>query len=195
MIAEFVADTLTQFISQFGYFAVIFLMTLESACMPVPSEIVMPFAGYLAFQGILDVWIVSLAGAFGCMLGSIISWWVGLKGGRKFIEKYGKYFLLNPKHLRLAEKWFEKYGDLAVFGSRLVPVIRTFISLPAGIGKYSFKKLVIFSFVGSVPWCLMLAWIGYTLGPHWERIIGFFNKLDLLIIAGIVVFIFYKIQK
>ncbi len=183
MIAEFLSGFITQFISAVGYLGVFILMALESAALPVPSEVVMPFAGYLSYLGVFDLLLISLVGAGGCMAGSIISYYVGLKGGRPFIDKYGKYIFLNHEHLDLAESWFKKYGDRAVFFSRLLPVLRTFISLPAGIGRYDFKKLVTFSFIGSIPWCFALAYVGFRLGPHWKSIIGFFNGLDILIVA------------
>lgn len=197
MIAELLSDSVTQFISSIGYAGIFFLMALESAAIPVPSELIMTFSGYLAYQGIFSFTAVVIIGAIGCTAGSIVSYWVGLKGGRLFIDKYGKYVLLNHHHLNLTEDWFGKYGDKAVFFSRMLPVVRTFISLPAGMAKYSFKKLVIFSFIGSLPWCLALAYLGFRLGPHWKEIITFFNGLDLIIIAAIIISVvyFWKIKK
>jgi len=197
MIAELLSDSITQVISSIGYAGVFVLMALESAALPVPSEVVMPFAGYLAYLGVFDFILIGFVGAGGCMMGSVLSYFVGLYGGRPFLDKYGKYFLLDHRHLELAEKWFDKYGDKAVFFSRLLPVVRTFISLPAGIGKYNFKKLVLFSFIGSLPWCFALAYIGFSLGPFWKDIIGFFNELDIVVIAAIVLVAIYywKIKK
>lgn len=205
MIAEFLSDYITQFISSVGYLGVFILMALESAAIPIPSEVIMTFSGFLAYQGVFsafggsakggDLIFLSIVGALGCMAGSIISYYVGLKGGRPFIDKYGKYFFLNRGHLELSERWFDKYGDRAVFFSRLLPVLRTFISLPAGMGKYSFKKLVIFSFAGSLPWCFMLAYIGFRLGPHWKSIISFFNSLDIAIVLAIGLILLYYWKK
>ena len=195
MIAELLSSYITNFISSVGYGGVFILMALESAALPVPSEVIMSFAGYLAYQGVFDLVVVSVIGSLGCMAGSIASYYVGLKGGRPFLDKYGKYFFLNHEHLDLAEKWFIKYGDKAVFFSRLLPVLRTFISLPAGIGKYSFKKLVIFSFVGSLPWCFALAYIGFRLGKHWKNIIAFFNGLDIFIVIAIIFAFIYFWKK
>lgn len=191
MIAEFLSGFITQFISAIGYLGVFILMALESAALPVPSEVVMPFAGYLAYLGTFNLLLISIVGAAGCMAGSILSYYVGLKGGRPFIDKYGKYVFLNHEHLDLAEEWFKKHGDRAVFFSRLLPVLRTFISLPAGLGKYDFRKLVAFSFIGSLPWCFALAYVGFRLGPHWKNIIGFFNGLDILIVV-VLAFLFVK---
>lgn len=195
MVAELLSDSVTQFISSVGYAGIFFLMMLESAAIPIPSELIMTFSGYLAYQGIFGFTAVVVVGAAGCMAGSIVSYWVGLKGGRAFIDKYGKYFFLNHHHLDIAEDWFRKYGDKAVFFSRMLPVVRTFISLPAGMGKYSFKKLVVFSFVGSLPWCFVLAYIGLKLGPQWKDIIAFFNGLDIIIAAIIVVIAVYYWKK
>ncbi len=197
MIAELLSGYITNFISTIGYSGVFVLMTLESAALPVPSEVVMPFAGNLAYMGRFNLILISIVGAAGCMAGSVISYLVGLKGGRPFLEKYGKYFFIKHDHLELAEKWFRKYGDKAVFFSRLLPVVRTFISFPAGIGKYNFEKLVLYSFVGSLPWCFALAYIGFLLGPYWTNIIVFFNGLDIVIIAAIALLAiyFWKIKK
>ncbi|TRZ55359.1 DedA family protein [archaeon] len=191
MIAEILSGFITQLIASAGYLGVFVLMALESAALPVPSEVVMPFAGYLAYQGVFNLFLITIVGAAGCTFGSIISYYVGLKGGRPLIERYGKYFFMKTSHMELAEKWFGKYGDKAVFFSRLLPVVRTFISLPAGIGKYDFRKLVAFSFIGSLPWTFALAYAGFLLGPYWESIISFFNGLDIAIVAAIVLLVLY----
>jgi membrane protein DedA with SNARE-associated domain len=197
MIAELLSGFITQFISSIGYIGVFILMTLESAALPVPSEVVMPFAGYLAYLKKFDLFLISIVGAVGCTAGSLISYYVGLKGGRPFIEKYGRYLFIESSHIELAEIWFKKYGDRAVLFSRLLPVVRTFISLPAGIGKYDLKKLVTFSFIGSLPWCFALAYVGFSLGPSWEKIIGFFNGLDIIVVAAVIMIILYywKLKK
>jgi membrane protein DedA with SNARE-associated domain len=191
MIAELLSGYITQFISAIGYAGVFILMTLESAALPVPSEVVMPFAGYLAYQGTFDLLLISIIGAIGCTAGSVLSYYIGYKGGRPFIEKYGKYLFIKTSHMELAETWFKKYGDRAVFFSRLLPVVRTFISLPAGIGRYDLKKLIAFSFIGSLPWCFALAYVGFSLGPFWNKIIGFFNGLDIIVVAAIVLVALY----
>ncbi len=197
MIAELLSGFITHFISSIGYAGVFILMTLESAALPVPSEVVMPFAGYLAYQGFFNLYLIGILGAAGCTTGSVISYYVGYKGGRLFIEKYGKYLFIESRHMQLAETWFDKYGDRAVLFSRLLPVVRTFISLPAGIGKYDLRKLVTFSFLGSLPWCFALAYVGFYLGPYWEHIIGFFNGLDIVVVASIIIIILYywKLRK
>lgn len=193
-IVEWGTNLILDWISNMGYPGVVLLMAIESACIPVPSEIVMPFAGYLVYQAeqpgydgqVMTLVGIGLAGAIGCTLGSIVAYWVGKHAGRPVILKYGRYVLIKEKHLELAERWFEKYGEVATFVSRLLPVIRTFISLPAGIGKMDFKKFVFYSFVGSLPWTFMLGYVGYALGPSWEDIMEVFHKLDLLVVACLV---------
>jgi membrane protein DedA with SNARE-associated domain len=197
MIAELLSGYITQFISTIGYAGVFILMTLESAALPVPSEVVMPFAGYLAYQGVFNIYLISILGALGCTAGSVLSYYIGYKGGRPLIEKYGRYVFIETRHMQLAETWFNKYGDRAVFFSRLLPVVRTFISLPAGIGKYDLRKLVTFSFIGSLPWCFALAYVGFSLGPFWKNIIGFFNGLDIVVVVSIIIIVLYywKLRK
>jgi membrane protein DedA with SNARE-associated domain len=202
-LVEWGIDLVMDWIQTHGYGAIVFLMALESACMPVPSEIVMPFAGALVYEGEQAGYIgspmsligVTLAGALGCTIGSILAYVVGLYAGRPFIVKYGKYILLKEKHLVTAEKWFAKYGDKATFIARLLPVVRTVISLPAGIAKMDFKKFVFYSFVGSVPWTFMLAYIGYYLGPSWRDIESVFRYLDILVVAGAVVLVVWYVRR
>lgn len=170
-----------------GYFGVGLMMAIESMCIPLPSEIIMPFAGYLVYQGQFTLLGVSLAGAIGCVVGSVLAYWAGIYGGRKFIEKYGKYFLITKHDLDIADRFFEKYGASAVFFSRMLPVVRTFISLPAGIAKMNFTKFVIYSFVGSLPWCWLLAYIGQKLGSEWDTLGVYFHKLDIAI--GVCIFV------
>ena len=187
-LIEWGTDLILDWISNYGYAGIVFLMALESACMPVPSEIVMPFAGFLVADGSTSMSLIGviLAGSVGCTLGSIAAYAVGFYAGRPLILRYGKYFLVREKHLVSAEKWFEKYGDKATFVARLLPVIRTVISLPAGIAKMRFKKFVLYSFVGSVPWTAMLAYVGYWLGDNWEEIKGVFRYLDVMVVIGVV---------
>lgn len=181
-VGAWVMDT----ISSLGYWGIVFTMGIESACMPLPSEIIMPFAGYLAYTGRFSLFWVSVAGAFGCVLGSVASYWAGVWGGRPFIEKFGKYVLLSKKDLDMAERWFKKYGDWAIFFSRLMPIIRTFISLPAGIARMNFPRFVIYTFLGSLPWCFVLAYIGLVLGENWQIIKTYFRGADVIIAVIIV---------
>jgi membrane protein DedA with SNARE-associated domain len=195
-LIEWGVDLILDLISNSGYLGVFFLMVLESATLPVPSEIVMPFAGYLVYsEGEMSLPGVILAGSVGCTVGSIAAYAVGYYAGRPLILRYGKYILLREKHLVSAEKWFAKYGDKATFIARLLPVIRTVISLPAGIAKMNFKKFVLYSFVGSVPWTALLAYIGYWLGSEWREVSGVFRELDILVVAGVIAIIVWYVLK
>jgi membrane protein DedA with SNARE-associated domain len=200
-ILESIGAWIIHEISVFGYFGVVFLMAIESACIPLPSEIIMPFAGTLTitiivngvlFPAKLNLILVGLAGALGCLVGSIVAYAVGYWGGRSFIEQYGKYLLITKHDLDRADRFFKYFGDGAIFISRLLPIIRTFISLPAGISRMKFEKFCLYTFVGSVPWCLALAWVGRVLGQNWKVIEKYFRKGDIvigvLIIVGVVWF-------
>lgn len=180
-------------ISSLGYTGVVLMMAIESVCIPLPSEIIMPFAGYLVSTGVFTLWWASLAGAVGCVAGSVLAYWVGIYGGRSFIEKYGKYILLTPHDLEMADKFFLKYGSSAIFFSRLLPVIRTFISLPAGIAKMDFKKFVVYTFLGSLPWCFALAYVGKKLGDNWDTLGIYFHRFDavigIILVAGFAWFV------
>jgi len=195
-LIEWGVDLILDWISNYQYLGIFFLMALESGTLPVPSEIVMPFAGYLVYsEGEMSLAGVILAGSLGCTAGSIAAYAFGYYAGRPLILRYGKYILLREKHLVSAEKWFAKYGDKATFIARLLPVIRTVISLPAGIAKMNFKKFVLYSFIGSVPWTAMLAYIGYWLGSRWREVSGVFRELDILVVgAGIAVIVWYVLK-
>ena len=193
-ILEPVGAWIINLISQLGYLGIIIAMGIESACIPLPSEIIMPFSGYLVFAGRFSLWGVSVAGAFGCVVGSVVAYFAGIWGGRPFILRYGRYVLVSPKHLATADRWFERYGDWAIFFSRLMPVIRTFISFPAGIARMNFVKFIIYTFLGSLPWCLALTYVGKILGENWMSIRVYFHKADviivIIIIAGIAYFLY-----
>ncbi len=192
-LIEWGTNLILDWISNYGYWGIILLMALESATLPVPSEIVMPFAGFLvAEQGQMSLWGIILAGTVGCTIGSVAAYAFGYYAGRPLILRYGKYILLREHHLVRAEKWFQKYGDKATFIARLLPVIRTVISLPAGISKMRFKPFIIYSFVGSLPWTALLGYIGFVLGQHWREVSGVFRELDVLVlVAGLAIVIFY----
>ena len=189
-----------------GPVGVMLLMGIESACIPLPSEVIMPFAGYLAFKGQLtffglgagnptaQIWIAGLFGALGCNLGSIPAYEVGAWGGRRAVEKYGRYIWLHTGHLDQAERFFARFGTWAIFIGRLLPVIRTFIALPAGIARMDRTRFHIYTFVGSLPWCLALAWIGFKLGEKWNTLGHHFHRLDAVIgavlLAGVAWFVY-----
>lgn len=180
LLSAFIVAT----ISLLGYSGVVLLMAIESACIPLPSEIIMPFSGYLVYAGRFNLWAVGFAGAFGCVLGSLVAYWVGMYGGRPLIEKYGRYVLVSPHDLDLADRWFERFGEVIVFASRLLPAIRTFIAFPAGVARMNLKKFVIYTFAGSLPWCLGLAYVGQRLGEKWDKdptLKNLFHRFDFVI--------------
>jgi membrane protein DedA with SNARE-associated domain len=175
-------------ISRLGYAGIILLMAIESACIPLPSEIIMPFSGALVSRGQFNLWLVGLAGAFGCVLGSLVAYWVGMYGGRPLVEKYGRYILISRHDLDLADRWFARFGEVIVFASRLLPAIRTFIAFPAGVARMNLKKFVIYTFAGSLPWCIGLAYVGQRLGEKWDKdptLKTLFHRFDFII--GIVI--------
>jgi membrane protein DedA with SNARE-associated domain len=182
-------------IGAWGYGGVVLLMAIESACVPLPSEIIMPFAGFLVAKGQFNLWWTGFWGAIGCVVGSLVAYWVGIYGGRPLIKKYGRYVLLSEHELDLADRWFHRYGDWTVFFSRLLPIVRTYISLPAGIARMNLTRFTIYTFLGSFPWTLGLAYLGQRLGEHWEDVRSFFHRFDLLIGILIVLGIGYWLWK
>jgi membrane protein DedA with SNARE-associated domain len=183
ILAGFIIGT----ISSLGYGGIVLLMAIESACIPLPSEIIMPFSGYLVFTGEMQLWLVALAGAVGCVLGSLLAYWVGAVGGRPLVEKYGRYLLISHHDLNLAERWFQRHGDITIFIGRLLPVVRTFIAFPAGVARMPLWRFNLYTFVGSFIWCLVLAWIGKELGQNWNTLGVYFHRFDALI--GVVLLI------
>jgi len=175
-----------------GYLSVILLMALESACVPLPSEVIMPFAGALTLGTVaglhtLNLHMVALSGAMGCALGSAVAYMVGATGGREFIFKYGKYVLLRRRDVEKSEAWFRHRGDVTVFIARVLPVVRTFISLPAGIAKMPFGRFLALSFLGSVPWCYLLAWIGVTVAGNITVLKRYFHGADAVILVALMI--------
>lgn len=189
-----------------GPLGVLLLMAIESACIPLPSEVIMPFAGYLAYKGQLtffglgaghpgaQIWIAGIFGALGCNLGSIPAYEVGAWGGRRAVEKYGRYIWLHTGHLDQAHRFFERYGSEAIILGRLLPVVRTFIALPAGIARMNRLKFHAYTFIGSWPWCFVLAYVGMKLGKQWAtdpRLKMWFHRLDVVILGVIVLAVAY----
>jgi membrane protein DedA with SNARE-associated domain len=194
-MVEWLSNLVIHMIAASGYWGVFTTMAVESACVPFPSEVIMPFAGLLVSQGKMALWAITLAGALGNLGGSIIAYLVGAFGGRPFLERYGKYLLISKKKLAIADGWFARYGSKAVFFSRMMPIIRTFISLPAGIARMNFLKFVVYTFIGALPWCLLLGYLGVLLGPQWERIKPYFHILDILVAVAIVALVIYLVVK
>lgn len=187
-ILEILSGFIVATISALGYFGVFLLMAIESACIPLPSEIIMPFAGYLVSTGQMNFWLVGVAGAVGCVAGSMVAYWAGMYGGRPFVERYGKYVLVSRHDLDIADRLFAKYGEAIVFTARLLPAIRTFIAFPAGVARMNIPRFIFYTFAGSLPWCLGLAYIGQKLGEQWnkdETLKTWFHRFDFVI--GIII--------
>jgi len=182
-------------ISAFGYGGVAFLMLFESAGIPIPSEIIMPFSGFLVGMARFNLWLAALAGAIGSVLGSWLLYSIGRYGGRPFVEKYGRYFFYSKKHIEQADGFFKKYGQATTFMGRLLPVVRTYISLPAGIHKVGFFMFTVNSFMGSYIWSLVLVWVGAELGSQWEIIKTYMNPISFAITAAFFVFIVWYVFK
>lgn len=186
-----------EFIAQWGYVAVAVLMAMENACIPIPSELILGFAGYLVSAGKMNFTMALSAGIVGGMLGSIFAYAVGYKGGRSFVDRYGKYFLVKKSHVDAAQNWFDRYGIKAVFFSRLLPVIRTFISLPAGFARVDLRRFLIYTFLGSLPWTALILWAGLLLGDNWQVLmqIGHEAAIIFVVICVLIVAFMYLRHK
>ncbi|MCL4534303.1 MAG: DedA family protein [Bacteroidetes bacterium] len=190
---------LEQLYAQMGYLGVMIAMAIESACIPLPSEIVLPMAGWMVSRGVFDLWWVTLAGTFGCTLGSAVAYWVGAFGGRPVLERYGRYILVSTHDLEKADQWFTKYGDAAIFFSRLMPVVRTFISFPAGVTRMNFLKFLLYTTAGSFPWSLGLVFAGKLMGDNWQQVREVLHNFDYPILAaiaiGVVLYVYRHLRK
>jgi membrane protein DedA with SNARE-associated domain len=186
---QFIAWT----IGQTGYAGIAILMAIESACIPLPSELIMPFAGYLVSTGKFDLYWAATAGAIGCNLGSVIAYEIGYYGGRPLVEKYGSYILMSQHDVDMADRFFKRFGGAAIFLGRLLPVIRTFIALPAGVARMPRVPFHVYTFLGSWPWCFGLAWLGVKLGDHWMDLKPYFLQFKevivVLLVLGVVWFV------
>lgn len=188
-------------ISSGGYVGIAILMAIESACIPLPSEIIMPFAGYLVYKGQMNLYLAATAGAIGCNLGSIIAYEVGKRGGRPLLLRYGKWVLIGEGEIEAADRFFARFGNMAVLIGRLLPAIRSFIAFPAGVARMPLVPFHIYTFVGSWPWCFGLAWLGMVLGEKWDsdpRVKAAFHSADALIgvllVAGAVWFVWHRLR-
>jgi membrane protein DedA with SNARE-associated domain len=184
-------DAITRAIGDHGFPAVLGLMTLESACIPVPSEVIMLFAGYLVSLHKLTLLGAVSAGVIGNLLGSWIAYSVGYYGGRPFIERYGRYIHVTPERMAQSDRWFDRHGEITVLVGRCIPLIRTFISLPAGIARMPFWRFTVFTIIGCIPWVLGLTLLGVQVGPAWERWRHRLEYLDYIVAAAIVIGIVY----
>lgn len=200
-IIEILSVFIISVISTSGYLGILVLMAIESACIPLPSEVIMPFSGYLVYAGRFQLLWVATVGALGCNVGSLLAYEIGYYGGRPLVEKYGSYILLSEKELDWADRFFARFGDATVFFSRLLPVIRTFIALPAGVARMPRLRFHVYTFLGSWPWCLALAWVGLKLGEKWNsdpRLKLWFHRFDAviggIIVLGVIWFIWSRWQ-
>ena len=166
-------------------------MAIESACIPFPSEIIMPLAGWFLIEerghGLEYLLLAGLYGAIGNTIGSLVAYYAGMWGGRPLLQKYGRYVLITPREIELADRWFSKYGEITVLATRMMPVVRTFISLPAGIARMNIWRFTILSFIGAYPWCLGLAWAGYALGENWEQVGDYLRPVSIPIAVLVVI--------
>ena len=188
-------------ISSGGYVGIALLMAIESACIPLPSEIIMPFAGYLVSVGRFNLYWAATAGAIGCNLGSIVAYEIGKRGGRPLAERWGRYVLIGPGELDTADRFFQRFGNVAVLIGRLLPVIRSFIAFPAGVARMPLVPFHLYTFLGSWPWCFGLAWVGMKLGDKWNsdpRVKAAFHSADLVIglvvVAAIAFYIWHRVR-
>jgi len=177
---------IVQYIDIWGYAAIVVGMAMESACLPVPSELIFAFAGYLVFLGRMDFATAVAAGVVGGLLGSVVSYIAGYYGGRPLVEKYGRYVFLSEQHVSAAQRWFDRYGIKATFFARLLPVVRTFISLPAGFARVPFSKFVLYTILGSIPWTMALIYAGMLLGENWAEIEAMGHNATLIVGVGLV---------
>ena len=181
------------FIASWGYVAVAVLMAAENACIPIPSELILGFAGYLIFAGHMSFEGALLAGMVGGLLGSLFAYEVGARGGRPFVDKYGKYFLIKQSHVNVAQEWFDRYGLKAVFFSRMLPVVRTFISLPAGFARVDSKRFFLYTIAGSLPWTAAILYAGMVLGESWTDLMEYGHEASMIfvVVAVIVIAVLY----
>jgi len=192
----------TSVVSAMGYWGIVLLMGIESACIPLPSELIMPLAGYLVYKGQFNLELAAFAGAMGCVLGSIPAYYLGQYGGRPAIEKWGRYLLLSHRELDFADRLFARWGHWVVLAGRLLPVIRTFIAFPAGVSRMPMGKFLVYTFVGSYPWCWALAWAGMWLGEAWHtdpRFKALYRQAEVFVVVGGVAlvawFVWHKVKE
>lgn len=180
-------EWIVQSVGDWGYVGIFVLMALESACIPIPSEVTMPVGGLLAAEGKLSFFWVGMIGAVANLVGSWIAYAAGRFGGRGFLMKYGRYILIRPHDIERADDWFARYGSPAVFFSRLLPVVRTFISLPAGVAKMPILRFSVLTFIGCLPWSFALAWAGWLLGDNWEALLPYMEPVSYALAALVAV--------
>jgi membrane protein DedA with SNARE-associated domain len=197
-MSEKLIAALVAFISVGGYASVALLMAIQSACVPIPSEVIMPFAGFVLAHSQLDLILLATVASLASNIGSIPAYWVGAKGGRPMVERFGGYVLLSRRDLDLVDHFFNKYGSITVLIGRMLPIVRTFIALPAGVAKMNQLRFHIYTFLGSWPWCFGLAWIGMKLGAQWDsdpRLKEILHRFDAVIVAAILLMAIWYIRR
>ena len=190
-----VATWILGIISSMHYAGIVLLMAIESACIPLPSEIIMPFAGFLVSKGEMTLLGIALAGAIGCVVGSIPAYYVGMFGGRPLAERFGKYVLISKDDLDMADRWFKNHGEIIIFVARLLPAVRTFIAFPAGVARMNMPKFIIYTFVGSFIWCWALGYVGMKAGENWESLGKYFHEFHYVIIVAGVIFVVWYVRR
>ncbi|MBI2085376.1 MAG: DedA family protein [Candidatus Aenigmarchaeota archaeon] len=194
VISDLLISHTTQLISSTGYFGLFVLMVMESMAFPVPSELVMPFAGFLVADGKMSLLYVVIVTSLASLTGSLLSYYIAYFGGKKLIHNYGKFFFIDREHLKKTESWFKKRGSITIFASRLIPVVRHLISIPAGLAKMDIKKFSLYTLIGATTWNTFLLWIGIQLRERWDQIHKFSSILDVLVIVGIIAAVFYYLN-
>ena len=180
-------------ISAFGYAGVFLAMAIESACIPLPSEIILPFTGYMVFTGHFGFWQSTIAATLGNLFGGLVAYYVGVWGGRPFLQRYGRYFFINRRELAWTERLFEHYGEATVFVGRMLPIVRTFISLPAGIARMNPLKMATYTTIGAFFWCALLIFVGQKLGENWNSLKPYFHRADVVVGGVIVLAVIYVV--
>ncbi len=176
----FLEDWIIPILVDYGLVAIFVTMALESACVPIPSEVVVPYGGFLAAQGHTQLWMVVLVATVANLVGSTVAYAAGRYGGRSLVLRYGRYVLMSPHHLDVADHWFQRRGQLTVFLTRMMPGVRTFISVPAGVARMPYGRFALYSFLGALPWNLALAYLGWVFGENWERLQESFSRYNLV---------------
>lgn len=195
MIVEYLSNLIVNFMSFLGYIGLLILMALESMIAPVPSEVVMPFAGFLVAEGRFTFFLVAIFSTLGSIVGSLISYWLGLFGGRRFISRFGKYLLLDESHLDWTENWFRRKGEKTIFISRFIPIVRHLISIPAGVGKMNLNKFLVYTASGALIWNMFLAYLGFKLKQQWEIVHKYSSQIDIIagiILLSVIIYFIYK---
>ncbi len=190
-LGQFVINT----ISTLGYLGVALAMAIESAAVPLPSEIILPFTGYMVFTGRFNLWEATMAATVGNLVGALVAYYIGAWGGRPFLKRYGRYVLINERELAWTENLFARHGEITVFIGRILPVVRTFISLPAGIARMNPAKMSLYTFLGALPWCLLLIIVGEKLGENWNTLKPLFHRFDLIIGGLVLLVLIYWLWK